>query len=349
MNSAILPTPSSAAGFSAPFVRVVADYVQTQGHDATPILALLGLSPLPSADERLRVPSLKLNQALHRAAQLLGDEHVGLHVASLVRPAHLGSLGYAIMSCTRGGDGLALFEQMQSLLCTELQGHYEIRGSHVHARHEALGTLPDDYLFWSFFIASRLSFARWVSGRHLVPALIELPCAAPAQVQPLLDFIGGPVQFHAKCCRELMPADWLGLLNPNADPPIHDLMTGMAKRQLQAHVEDVQAQQAQLTQAILRALDRGESPTLELIAAELSTPARPLQRRLAAQGLNFKRMVEDARRERALLQLRLSNLPLPQIAAQAGYAETSSFHRAVRRWTGMTPLQVRAANKTTLK
>ncbi|MES2091095.1 MAG: helix-turn-helix domain-containing protein [Pseudomonadota bacterium] len=45
--------------------------------------------------------------------------------------------------------------------------------------------------------------------------------------------------------------------------------------------------------------------------------------------------------------MRLSNLPLPQIAAQAGYAEPSSFHRAVRRWTGMTPLQVRATYKNT--
>ncbi|MES2089755.1 MAG: AraC family transcriptional regulator ligand-binding domain-containing protein, partial [Pseudomonadota bacterium] len=310
MTSVTLSSPSSATGFSASFVRVVADYVQAQGHDAAPILDLLGLSPTPSADDQLRVPSWRLNQALQRASQLLGDEHIGLHVASLVRPAHLGSLGYAIMSCTLGGDGLALFEQMQSLLCTELRGRYEVQGSHVQARHEALGPLPDDYLFWSFFIASRLSFARWVSGRHLVPALIELPCAAPAQVQPLLDFIGSPVHFHAKVCQERMPADWLGLLNPNADPPIHDLMTGLAKRQLQAHVEDAQAQQAQLTQAILRALDGGESPSLELIAAALATPPRHVQRRLAAQGLTFKGLVEDARRERALLQLRLSNLPL---------------------------------------
>jgi AraC-like DNA-binding protein len=328
---------------------VVADYVQAQDVDARPVLDLMGLSALPTQDEGLRVPAARLSQALACAARLLNDEHIGLHVASLVRPAHLGSLGYALMSCTVGGDGLALFAQLQSLLCTELRGHYAVVGPHLEARHEALGPLPDDYRFWSFFAASRLGFARWVSGRDLIPARVDLPCARPANVQPFLDFIGAPVHFQTADCRELMPADWLNWANPNADPPIHDLMSGMARRQWQARVEDKDGLRGWIIQAIRLALDKGETPTLARVCDELVTqgvspgPARHVQRQLSAQGLNFKGLVETARQERALMQLRLTDLPLAQIAAEAGYAETSSFHRAVRRWTGMTPMAVREA------
>ena len=343
-----LPTTS---GFSASFVRVVADYVQAQDVDARPILDLLGLSALPSQDDDgLRVPAARLSQALACAGQLMGgDEHIGLHVAGLVRPAHLGSLGYALMSCTVGGDGLALFAQLQSLLCTELRGHYQVLGPHLEARHEALGPLPDDYRFWSFFTASRLGFARWVSGRDLAPVKVEMPCPPPGQPQPFLDFIGGPVQFRAAECRELMPADWLNWANPNADPPIHDLMSTMARRQWQARLEDKDALRVWVAQAIRLALDRGDIPTLAHICREMADsglsahPPRHVQRQLSAQGLNFKGLVEEARKERALMQLRQTDLPLARIAAEAGYAETSSFHRAVRRWTGMTPLAVREA------
>ncbi|MBC7700594.1 AraC family transcriptional regulator [Aquabacterium sp.] len=343
------PSTPPARGFSASFVRVVADYVQAQNVDAKPILDLLGLSSSPVQDEGQRVPAWRLSQSLSLAAQLLGDEHIGLHVASLVRPAHLGSLGYAMMSCTVGGEGVALFEQLQSLLCTELRGHHRLAGSHMEARHEALGPLPDDYRFWSFFIASRLSFARWVSGRHLMPDRIDLPCAPPAQVQPILDFIGGPVHFRSAECRELIPADWLGWANPNADPPIHGLMSAMARRQWQSRTQDTDALRTSITQAIRLALDRGEPPTLPRVCAELAetglsaSTARHVQRQLSAQGLNFKGLVEEARQEQALKQLRLTDLPLSRIAAEAGYAETSSFHRAVRRWTGMTAMAVRQA------
>ncbi len=343
------PGAPSSPGFSASFVRVVADYVQAHNQDAQPILQVLGLSSSPAQDEGRRVPAKRLSQALALAAQLMGDEHIGLHVASLVRPAHLGSLGYAIMSCTVGGEGLTLFEQLQSLLCTELRGHYKVVGTQVEARHEALGPLPDDHHFWSFFIASRLGFARWVSGRHLVPDRVDLPCSPPEHVQPILDFIGGPVHFRSTGCRELIPADWLGWANPNADPPVHDLMSAMARRQWQARTQDSDALRSALTQAIRLALDRGESPSLTHICTELAQtglnagPTRHVQRQLSNQGLSFKGLVEEARRERALMQLRLTDLPLARIAAEAGYAETSSFHRAVRRWTGMTPMAVRGA------
>jgi AraC-like DNA-binding protein len=56
-------------------------------------------------------------------------------------------------------------------------------------------------------------------------------------------------------------------------------------------------------------------------------------------------MVTMARRERALTQLRTTDLPMAQIAAEAGYAEKSSFYRAVRRWTGMTPQDIRSSGR----
>lgn len=348
-----LPAPSSAmppAGFSAPFARVVADYVQAQGIDAALVYQALGLSNTQLNDEHLRVPSARLAQALAVAARLCGDPQAPLRIASFVRPAHLGSLGYAVMSVASGGDGLALFEQLQALLCTEIRGHHQVVGQAIETHQELLGPVPRSTEFWIFFVAARLGFARWVSGRALVPVRLELPCPPPADPKPLLQFVEAPVRFDMPQCREVMPVDWLAWANPNADPAVHALMSSQAGQRLQALRHDAGEVVAQLRQQIAHSLrTEGQVPALEVLAQRLAQPGAPgaatstrqLQRRLSEQGLNFKSLVEQVRREQALNDLEHTDLPLAEVARRAGYADTSTFHRAVRRWTDQTPLAVR--------
>jgi len=342
--------PRPQTGFSALFVRVVVDYVQAQGIDTTPIYQAFGLSDAQLSDASERVSSRTLAQALATAARLCNDPLVALRIGCFVRPAHMGALGYALMSCTEGREGLALFEQMQTLLCNEIRGHHLITSSLLETRHELLGPVPRDTAFWVFFVSSRLAFARWVSGRVMVPLRIDLPCPAPLDPAPLLQFMGGPVRFDTPDCREVLPSDWLSWTNPNADPTVHGLMASMASSQWQAIQQRGDEIVAMLSQRIVLSLHEGDTPTLDSLAQHLAAPggvgtgpsARQLQRRLAERGLSFKDLVEQVRKEQALSHLRHTDLPLAEVAQRVGYAEPSSFHRAVRRWTGLTPLALRA-------
>lgn len=349
MNAPRLPQP----GFSALFVRVVVDYVQAQGIDTAPLYEAFGLSDAQLSDPSERVPSHTLAHVIHIAARLCNDPLVSLRIGCFVRPAHMGALGYALMSCTEGRVGLAMFEQMQALLCNEIRGHHLVTASLLETRHELLGPVPRDTGFWIFFVASRLAFARWVSGRVMSPLRIDLPCPPPTDPAPLQQFLGGPVRFDTPDCREVFPADWLDWANPNADPQVHGLMSSLASSQWQAIQHRGDEVVALLSQRIVLSLREGSVPTLESMAQQLATPGHPdtgpsmrqLQRRLAEQGLSFKDLVEQVRKEQALSHLRHTDMPLAEVAQRVGYAEPSSFHRAVRRWTGLTPLAVREEAK----
>ena len=100
-----------------------------------------------------------------------------------------------------------------------------------------------------------------------------------------------------------------------------------------------------LRQYIGGRLQQGELPLLDTLSPDLEDAlgltSRQLQRRLADQGMNFKDVVEQVRKEQVLHELRHTSLPLNEVARRAAYAEVSSMHRAVRRWTGLTPLAVR--------
>jgi AraC-like DNA-binding protein len=85
------------------------------------------------------------------------------------------------------------------------------------------------------------------------------------------------------------------------------------------------------------------NPNVASIARKLGTSSRTLQRRLGETGLSFRDVVEEVREQLARAYLTDVALPMGEVAQRLGYAEVSAFLRAFKRWTGMTPGQLRAA------
>ena len=67
-----------------------------------------------------------------------------------------------------------------------------------------------------------------------------------------------------------------------------------------------------------------------------------MHRRLREEATGFAALVDEARRERALLLLDDARLSASEISFLLGYAEPAAFFRAFRRWTGETPQSRRA-------
>jgi AraC-like DNA-binding protein len=82
-------------------------------------------------------------------------------------------------------------------------------------------------------------------------------------------------------------------------------------------------------------------PTLGEVAGELALSPRTLRRRLAVSGTTFGALLARVRRQLAVEMLLDTSLTVEQIAAELGYAETSSFTRAFTRWTGLPPSRYR--------
>lgn len=86
---------------------------------------------------------------------------------------------------------------------------------------------------------------------------------------------------------------------------------------------------------------RGQSPEawpeLETLAAVLRMSYSTLQRRLQAEGLSYQRLKDNLRRDIAINLLSQPGLTVTDVAAQTGFQETSAFHRAFKKWTGVSP------------
>ncbi len=99
------------------------------------------------------------------------------------------------------------------------------------------------------------------------------------------------------------------------------------------NAEDVRAE-------IARQMEFGHC-TVESVADSLRTPPRSLQRRLQAESLNFRELLDEWRRARALSLVTNTRLPLSEVSEALGYSEQSVFTQAFRRWYGAPPHRIR--------
>jgi AraC-like DNA-binding protein len=82
-------------------------------------------------------------------------------------------------------------------------------------------------------------------------------------------------------------------------------------------------------------------PTFAEQARRHSASERTLRRRLAECGTTYEQLVDGVRRERVELLLRRPEPTLRDIAHQAGFSDERAMRRAVRRWYGVGPLELR--------
>ena len=80
---------------------------------------------------------------------------------------------------------------------------------------------------------------------------------------------------------------------------------------------------------------------IETVARALGASTRSLQRRLAKAGLSFQELLEHTRRDAASEYLSNSQLSIGEVAYLLGYSEPAAFHRAFKRWHGITPREFR--------
>ena len=90
---------------------------------------------------------------------------------------------------------------------------------------------------------------------------------------------------------------------------------------------------------------RGDLPkgtcTIDRCAERFGMSVRTLQARMANEGTSFSSLIEEVRVLLARTYLQRPESSLDEIADWLGYGEQTSFGRAFKRWTGMTPQKYR--------
>ena len=321
----------------APLPKNLLDAIGEAGVDLVALTATLGLS----ADQLEKgLGRYDIDRFLCAVWRALDDPAFGLRAGSVVRPERFGVSGLAAMTSPtfiealrrKGrynrliwGDALDVVEQSERVTVV-LAAEDEPR--------------PYGPARIDLELASLLAFGRRFTGVAITALELVLRQSKPAYADRYLEVFGVAPRFSAD--RNALTFARVDAERPliSANTLVHQGLVDVAESALMqlARPSTVSRVREELGKAM-----HGEEPTLREIAQRLCIGERTLQRRLTAEGASFSQLLDEFRREVAQHRLRRGHSNVPELAFLLGFADTNSFYRAFRRWTGMTPESFRRA------
>jgi len=264
-----------------------------------------------------------------------GLEHLGFVVGLDTRFQDLGAFGRLVLGSLTLHDALCKVSSVIHLynsaqyICLERQDGRTRICTAYHPR------LDDGWKFGEQYTLTLLiNCIRAATGPNWVPLEMHLEPTLFDLVGGRADMIGTPVIRRRSVSAIVVdsrllsvPMDMLRRPGAAARPDDYGLLTSSAPP------TDFPGSVAHLSRLFMG----DELPQLDSVAAVMGVSVRTLQRRLAEHGVDFSSIVERTRFEAAMRLMADRSIGLLEIALDLGYSDLSSFSRAFRRWTGVSP------------
>jgi AraC-like DNA-binding protein len=331
-----LPT---AAGWIA---RLAYARARRAGIKLKPLLKKAGLTDQQIKDRGARLPVHYQIQFLDLAANALGDEFLGFHLAQIPDLRELGLLFYVAASSQTLGDVLQRAARYSSIRVEGLSLKY-LEEEDIRIAFDYVGIARHSNRHqMEFFMTVLIRLCRHLTGLHLVPSRARLRHRRSNQGgSELAAYFGGHITFGARADELTFVRGIKDITVTSADPHLNEVLVANCEQALSRRPRKRGAFRPAVENAIAPLLPHGKARASE-IAARLGLSQRTSARRLALEGVTFSEVLESLRGDLARQYLSDPDLSISRIAWLLGYKEVSAFTHAFKRWTGKTPREARS-------
>ena len=322
-------------------VQPVVSGLQELGYPTQDILHSAGIDPLVLRDVEGRISGQVMGELWRCAQETTGDEYLGLHLAEAALVGAFEVYSYAMVSSAtlraayrRACRYQRLIHETNYLVFEEHHGTGILR--HARPGGRPVGRHPAEFLttLW-------VRFGRLVTDTDWSPELVCFAHEAPPQCDEHQRIFRCPVQFSTGRTEMHVLNETLDIRNPNADRVLVDLLDRYANDLLERAPSGV-TMSDRVRRWLIGEMSGGKL-TVSAAASAMHVSERTLHRHLQDEGTNFRQLLDQLRLEQATKLLSNPRCSLAEVAFLLGFSESSSFHRAFKRWTGQTPAGYRAA------
>ena len=314
--------------------KLLEDY----GQQPLPIFNEIGLDINLINSPDARINSQTADALWTKVAAQIDDPCCGLTVVKHWHPSSFGALGYAWLASTSLRTAFRRFERYMDTVSqyTEVEIH-ESGDEFIATFHNSppVKYIPVriDALMAVFMEMCRINADKTLNPLRVLLAHEEYPCSGR-----YYEYYRCPVEFNAKTDSLIFSVTDIDRKLDGANPQLANLNDQvMVKALAKLNRNDVEQQ---VKAVIIEQLPSGHV-SQESIADELHMSVRNLQRKLQLANTSFREVMEQTRQELAKQYVKSSEVNLSEIAYLLGFAESSSFSRAYKRWFGQTPSQAR--------
>jgi len=182
----------------------------------------------------------------------------------------------------------------------------------------------------------------WLIRRRIPLLEATFRCPEPPGADDYRSRFCATAMFDASVTQVSFDACFLALKPVATDLSLQSFLRGAPANLLVKYRDD-----AGLAATIRRRLRRqrpDEWPDLDELACNMGIASATLQRRLQNEGTTYQGLRDDLRRDIAIDLLGDAAVTVAEVATEVGFQETSAFHRAFKKWTGVSPGAYRLRN-----
>ncbi len=300
----------------------------------------VNLDPSVLLDPDNRIPFAQIVDLYEKAAQLTGDTNFGIHVGETVNPTAFDVVGYCALNSSTLGDAFARVARYHSIWTDGALFTLERSGETSAIVYRYVDTSLSEHRQDSeMTLATVTALCRNVAAPDFTPTAVEFQHDQPSDISEHVRLFRCPIEFRAASNRLSFNSTSLSLPIERADASLCALLDRHAEELLAKYPpRDSLLDQVR---SIITSEFRGGDPSLERVADQLGLTPRTLQRKLHEMGTSHNELLDQMRRQLAMRYLREREMAICEVAYLLGFSESSSFHRAFKRWTGVTPKEFR--------
>ncbi|MFE8071914.1 AraC family transcriptional regulator [Marinobacteraceae bacterium S3BR75-40.1] len=320
--------------------RLIYQAMKNTGIDTDEVFRRLGIDQSYLESTQLRTPHSAQVYFWQVLEDMTGDPDIGLHLGQKL-PVYKGQvLEYLFLSSPNFGEGLRRALNYQRLLSDAANSDFVRDGDECYI---VLNAASEETRHLSHlheaFVQGLMTFFRSVTDGRFRPLKITFEHDKPPhRADEAEEVLGCPVEYGAEENRLYFSSEVLDYPSPHAEPELLALHERYASEQVaRLEKKDIVGY---VERVIAELLDSGEV-TLEAVAARLDMKPRTLRTRLTEAESSFNQVLADFRYRLARQLLATTDESIDEIVYLTGFSEPSTFYRAFKRWSGMTPIEYR--------
>jgi AraC-like DNA-binding protein len=315
----------------------IARALRASGVDSARIFREAGIPAELSNDPMCRLPTAAVTRLYVACVAATDDPYFGLSVARHVSISNLHALGYALAASSTLMDFCRRLERYFRLVAQSVKVSVSTIEGRVYLRLEHLADTSgesEDAFFGFLVLMMRLLYRPGFD-----PVRVEFHRPMPRTgAEPYETLMRAPVSFaHAHSQLVFEQADLVQALDGSC-PELAQVNDRIAIDYItRLDRDDVVTS---VTKKIIDLLPNGECSRTSVASALRMSPGT-LQLRLSQRSTSFQQLLDDTRKDLACSYVRQPARSMTEITYLLGFADTSNFTRAFKRWTGMSPTEFR--------
>lgn len=332
------------------FVHEALACIQRRGLDQSALLLQAGISPELLVSPHARVSSRQYGALWHLIAQTLDDEFFGMD-SHRMKAGSFTLLCHAVIHSDTLERALRRAMRFLRLVLDDMAGELSREGDVAHIVLKDLSgnvmqcanaqvTSKRAFAYGTYLIILH-GLACWLVGRRIPLSTADFCCAEPVFSDEWRILFSQNLNFNQDHCRISFPASYLDMANIQNERTMKEFLRSAPANFLVKYKNS-----ASLSAKIRRRLREWSPaawPDFDTLAHQLNASPATLRRRLDDEGESYRSIRDELRRDLAISLLSDTQLSLSDIAGELGFAESSAFHRAFKKWTGIRPGEYRCS------